>query len=872
ENPNIEFNGNININSNDIDKEGVSKFDITNCDLMFDTKMENLKAKKVFVSYEKDKFKFDFEEPIYKDVRVDGSNGYFDVNNKTLGIKLKTKNLLNDTLKDALLRYNIVTPLNQKNGKNDVFAEVVIPFGKNNVTVKSIVNIKDSDIELFGQTLHFNHLNISSVNKKLKVDANISSSFKKDDSIVNYNFSLTNSTDFETKLSNGFIVLNNLEFNDIYLKNANFKYNVNFKDKIKMLLEGDKFEVYKTNKRYKVNDLSVYLEDKMLVTYLNINDKNKQEDITLNISDTTMLDTKESSGIVNLDYKNNEKNITIISDNIKYQGSFKKVVDFNVNSNNIKIKFNKNDINLNDLNIKLNDKTINTKVNIKDNQKRFSLEVTNKTNISKKDSAGDIELSYNDNNITLNSNNINYNITNLMQSNQVVKLNALKVDIKKNEKQFYLKSLSLNFKDNLLYVNSLLSENMFNSDSKFDTIIDLKDKTAKGFVKINQFLYKDLIDIHEEKVYFDLDFSKGIKLFLPKYKLNYIKSDDGIQNINIKNITPLLNYTTFVDGNNSDVNISILLDEKDKNISIDNLNLDINTTSLESLKDVESKDGKDVENKNIILPLFPKLNLKYNNGYIKYNKFKIDIGKLNIDTNANTSSIILEHKKTKIDISTIDNKIKIKNSKITDKYFNNLIGKEILDGDHIILNINGDDINMLNGKISIKNTTIKNVAILNNLIAFINTTPAIINPLLALPTLYRMSQTGFDTNGYLVKKGYIKFIYSLKDKKINAYDVFTRGTMSNFNAKLFLDLDKKYINSNIDVVFLKDYSNVIKNIPLVGYIIMGKDGDFHTSVDIVGPLSKPEIDINTLSDTIEGVGGVVKRILTLPAAPFMDVE
>jgi hypothetical protein len=147
---------------------------------------------------------------------------------------------------------------------------------------------------------------------------------------------------------------------------------------------------------------------------------------------------------------------------------------------------------------------------------------------------------------------------------------------------------------------------------------------------------------------------------------------------------------------------------------------------------------------------------------------------------------------------------------------------------------------------------------------FINTTPAIINPLLALPTLFRLGQNGFDMQGYYTNGGWINFNYDIKKGFFYFKEFNTNGMMVDFKGKGLINLKTDDIGFNIDVVFLKDYSKFISHIPLLGYIITGDDGEFMTQVDIFGNLKKPKFETHMVKNSTRGVGNMIKRTILSP--------
>jgi len=178
----------------------------------------------------------------------------------------------------------------------------------------------------------------------------------------------------------------------------------------------------------------------------------------------------------------------------------------------------------------------------------------------------------------------------------------------------------------------------------------------------------------------------------------------------------------------------------------------------------------------------------------------------------------------------------------------------------------------INGKLKFNKTNIQNVPILNHLIIFINTTPAIINPLLALPTLFRMGETNFDLQGYYIKNGYVDFNYDVIGNIVQINDMNTKGKMMDFKLKGKVNLETDKIKAKVDVVFMKDHSKFLNHIPLVGYIITGDDGNFVTQVGVTGTLSKPRFKTHTIESASKGAINMIKRIVTLPLLPFQDVN
>ncbi|MBI3873879.1 MAG: AsmA-like C-terminal domain-containing protein, partial [Arcobacter sp.] len=215
--------------------------------------------------------------------------------------------------------------------------------------------------------------------------------------------------------------------------------------------------------------------------------------------------------------------------------------------------------------------------------------------------------------------------------------------------------------------------------------------------------------------------------------------------------------------------------------------------------------------------------------------------------------------------------LSLKAKELSADFVKNSIKKDIFDKGLFTINIDGNKTN-LTGTIYVKDTTIKNVRILNNLITFVNTTPAIINPILVLPTLFRMGETNFDTNGYYVKDGYLNFDYDYNSKILNLPSYYTKSKMMDFKGRGTIDIGKETLHLPIDVIFLKDYSKFLNHIPILGYIITGEDGNFVTNIDIEGTFENQEFRTHTVKNTSDGIVNVIKRTFMTPFRLFENIK
>jgi hypothetical protein len=227
----------------------------------------------------------------------------------------------------------------------------------------------------------------------------------------------------------------------------------------------------------------------------------------------------------------------------------------------------------------------------------------------------------------------------------------------------------------------------------------------------------------------------------------------------------------------------------------------------------------------------------------------------------------IQHKGGKLHfLKNSDAQINFNSDDINDEFMNNLLGIQgFFKEGKFDLAAQGTS-ELLKGSVIITNSKIKELALLNNLITFINTTPAIINPLLAIPTLFGMANNkGFNLAGYRIVEGSLDFTYNIKDDFFYIEQLQTVGNMADFKATGIIDLNKKTIDSDVIIIFLKDYSKIIDYVPVVNYLFLGDEKNISTAVKIYGNLDDPQIQTNLTQDAAGASMNFIKRIFNLPA-------
>ena len=292
------------------------------------------------------------------------------------------------------------------------------------------------------------------------------------------------------------------------------------------------------------------------------------------------------------------------------------------------------------------------------------------------------------------------------------------------------------------------------------------------------------------------------------------------------------------------------------------LNINENDAVVIGIKDLDvlydTNSSKSLKNRNIVLN-------GENSNIVINDKYKLLSNKYNFVLNKQGLKVDSFYKNSSIKLTQSPNGYKIINGdKLNSEQINKYFNKELITGGKVSFTASGLKDNM-EGKILFKDNKIKNLTFVNNLILFLNTSPALINPFLILPAAINIAKNkGVSVDGYYIKEGKVNFSYDLKNNIFDAKKISTEGNIVDFNGFAKLDFEKSQINSTMNVSFLKAYTNFVKDIPIFNYVFLGDDKKITTKVDIKGDLNEPEYTTNIVEDSAKIPFDMLKRIFKLP--------
>jgi hypothetical protein len=287
---------------------------------------------------------------------------------------------------------------------------------------------------------------------------------------------------------------------------------------------------------------------------------------------------------------------------------------------------------------------------------------------------------------------------------------------------------------------------------------------------------------------------------------------------------------------------NILLDlGKNINITLNNLNvlLDANGSSKSLNKDNDS------------VPI----NAKILNGNIKIANSNITILSENLSLHTSQNGSVaanLTYKNGEIEFLKEKDFFSIYAVDTKSEFINHLIDKEFFGGGTFSAAIMGDLKNEFSGIVTIRDTKIKDLKVMNNIIAFLNTIPA----------LATLSDPKYSSTGFPVKSGIIEF--SKMRNLIYIPTMFLEGYSSDISGLGYVDLDNNEIYLDLQISTIKALSGIIDIIPLVNFIVLGEDGRINIHVYVKGTLDNPKVETNIVEDTIMSPINIIKRVFQLP--------
>ena len=286
-------------------------------------------------------------------------------------------------------------------------------------------------------------------------------------------------------------------------------------------------------------------------------------------------------------------------------------------------------------------------------------------------------------------------------------------------------------------------------------------------------------------------------------------------------------------------------------IKLTNLNFDLEkflTIEKQKAKSVGTKKKDEAKETKSLIVLGKNSQLRYGDYSLVTDSYDVEV-KPNGDIKAigSSSGDIIKFSKKKDILS-------MKALRIKDKVLHPLINFKGLQNGRYSLKKSGNPEKTMKGEIIVEGGVMKDFKAYNNTLAFINTIPA----------LASLRNPGYSVEGFTIEKGIAEYRMIKKDKII--FDsIYIKGTSATIAGTGEIDLQKKTIDLNLAIQSARELGKLVGSLPLVGYILMGKDKSMTFGLQITGTLDDPKVKTSAGGDILSLPLKILKRALESPA-------
>lgn len=282
-------------------------------------------------------------------------------------------------------------------------------------------------------------------------------------------------------------------------------------------------------------------------------------------------------------------------------------------------------------------------------------------------------------------------------------------------------------------------------------------------------------------------------------------------------------------------------------IKLRNLNFDLKkflNIAKKKAKREKSKKKDKVKKAKSLIVLGKNSQLRYGNYSLVTDSYDVEV-KPNGDIKAigSSSGDIIKFSKKK-DIFSMQA------LRIQDKALHPLINFKGLQHGRYTLKLLGNPNKTMNGEIIIEGGVMKDFKAYNNTLAFINTIPA----------LASLQNPGYSDKGFTIEEGVAEY-RMVKQDKIIFDSIYIKGTSATIAGTGEIDLQKKTIDLNLAIQSAREVGKLVGSLPLVGYILMGKDKSMTFGLEITGTLDNPKVKTSAGGDILSLPLKILKRAL-----------
>lgn len=287
-----------------------------------------------------------------------------------------------------------------------------------------------------------------------------------------------------------------------------------------------------------------------------------------------------------------------------------------------------------------------------------------------------------------------------------------------------------------------------------------------------------------------------------------------------------------------------------KHLKLTNLNIDLEKFLQSTKEDKKSEVGKKktkVKKGSKLIILGKNSSLRYDKYTLVMDSYDIDV-KVNGDINAigSSSGDIIKFSKKKDIVS-------MQALRIKDKVLHPLIDFNGLHNGRYSLKTSGKPEGTMKGEVIVEGGVMKDFKAYNNTLAFINT----------LPALASLQDPGYSKEGFTIQESVTE--YRMIKRDVIIFDsIYIKGSSATIVGKGVVDLKKKTIRLDLAIQTARKLGKYVGNVPLLGYILMGKDKSMTIGLKIRGTLDNPQVNTSAAKEILRLPLDLLKRTFESP--------
>lgn len=241
------------------------------------------------------------------------------------------------------------------------------------------------------------------------------------------------------------------------------------------------------------------------------------------------------------------------------------------------------------------------------------------------------------------------------------------------------------------------------------------------------------------------------------------------------------------------------------------------------------------------------LYLEATHSLIKYKDFIIPTDEIIVNIKDNKTKLDATYKNGVVNLDFVDGIIKFKANNFSGNFINLIAKKELVQGG--LFSAKGlYKKKILKAEIEAQNTTFKYLATLQNIVALIDT----------VPSLIVFKKPGFSSEGYQVTRG--RVVLELNQDYLGLKKIDLVGETIDISGGGIVALDTEELNVSLTISTIKGLSEALSKIPIVGYLLLGKEGKISTNLILKGTLQNPKSEVTLAEDILSAPFKIIQRI------------